>query len=86
MLTATSVNATVERFPIPSLPKCMGKTDYATIKEVHQLLTANVSLVESELGEGQNGYLGLIFPPEQYAHISGTAFIIPPKPGEWHIS
>ena len=52
------------------------------IKEIHQLLTVNAASVESELGGGQNGYLGIILPPKEYARISNTPFVCPPpKPG-----
>ena len=79
--TASAVDATVEGFPTPLLPKHPGKPDYAAIRETHQLLTANAASVECNLGGGHNGYLGLILPPEQYERLSGTAFILPPDPG-----
>ena len=50
------------------------------IKEIHQLLTVNAASVESELGGGQNGYLGIILPPKEYARISNTPFVCPPPP------
>ena len=58
--TASLFGATVEGFPTPSLPKNAGKTDYAEIKEVHQLLETNTALVKSNLSVGQNVYLGII--------------------------
>ena len=35
----------------------------------------NAALVEIDLGGGQNGYLGNILLPKQYARISDTAFV-----------
>ena len=58
----------------------IGKPDYAAIKETHQLLTAKAASVKCKLGGGQNSYLSLILPPEQYERVSGTAFILPPNP------
>ena len=81
MSTASLVNATEEGLPTPSLPKHTVKPDYAAIKEIHQLLMSNVASVESNLGRGQNGYLRLILPPEQYSCISDTAFVRPSDPG-----
>ena len=81
MYTNSSVGSTVEGFHTPSLSKHAGKPDYATIKEIHQLLTANLASVESNLGEGQNGYLRLTLPPKQYYRISGTDFVRPTNPG-----
>ena len=82
MLTASAVDATVEGFPTPSLPMHIGKPDYAAIKETHQLLTAKSASVKCKLGGGQNSYLSLILPPEQYAQVSVTAFVLPPDPGQ----
>ena len=70
MLTAAAFDATVEGLPTPSLHKHAGKPDYSAIKETHQFLTANAAFVECDLGGGQNGYLGLILPPKQYARVS----------------
>ena len=81
MLTASAVDATVEGFPTPSLPKHPGKPEYAAIKDTHQLLTANTASVECDLRGGQNSYLGLILPPEQYEQVSGSAFVLPPDSG-----
>ena len=80
MSTATSVDATVEGFPTPSLPKHAVNTDYAAIKEVHKILTVNAASVESDLGGCQNGYLRIILPTNKYYRVSGTAFIRPPNP------
>ena len=81
MPTSASVDATVEGLPTPSLSKHSGNPDYAAIKEAHQLLTVNTVSIEYDLGGGQNGYIGLILPPEQYSRVSGTAFVLPTDPG-----
>ena len=81
MPTAAAVDATVEVFPTPSLPKHSDNQEYAAIKDTYQLLTANAASVKCDLGRGQKVYLSLILPPEQYARVSGTAFILPPNPG-----
>ena len=81
MPNESAVDAIVEGFPTPSLPKHSYKTDYSAIKDTHQLLTANVVSIECNLSRGRNGYIGLILPPKQYACISVTAFVLPPYPG-----
>ena len=77
MSTASLVYFTVDGFPTTLLPKNVGKTNYATIKMCHQLLTVNVVSVKSNLDGGQNGYLGILCPPKQYALIAGTPSILP---------
>ena len=81
MSTATLFDVTMEGFPTLSLPKHVGNPDYAAIKEIHQLLTANPASVEGNLGGGQNDYLGLILLPEQYARVYCTASVRLPDPG-----
>ena len=41
----------------------------------------NMASIKCNLSRGQNSYLGLILPPEQYACLSGTAFVLPPNSG-----
>ena len=65
--TATFIDATIEVFLTPSPPKHAGNPNNAQNKEGHQLLMENVALVEIYLGGGNNGYLGLVFPPDKYA-------------------
>ena len=55
MPNATAVDAIVEGFSAPSLHKHYGKPYYATIKETHQLPTANAASIECNLNGGQNG-------------------------------
>ena len=45
-------------------------------------MRANVSSVESELGGGDHGYLGLVLTDEEYAKIVATPFVPPHYPGE----
>ena len=71
----------MEGLPTPSPPKHYNNLYCVIIKETHQLLTVNTTSIKCDLDRGQNGYLGLILLPEQYAHVSGTAFVLPPDPG-----
>ena len=48
---------------------------------MQQLLTENTLSVESALSSGQNGYLRLVFPPDQYDRIVATLFVRLPDPG-----
>ena len=75
MFNASLVDAIVEEFSIPSLPTHLGKTNYAAIKEAHQLLTENAALDERAIRRGQNGYLGLVLPPKQYYCIAATPLV-----------
>ena len=75
------VYAILKGLPTPSLSKHLGKPDYASIKDTHQLMMSNAELLESALGRGKNGYLVLGVPPVQYTQLTIVAFEHPPKPG-----
>ena len=78
MSTSISVNAIIDGFPTPYLLKRPGELDYTEIKDIHRLLTVNVTSANSSLGGGQNRYLGLFLLPTQYALIGATLFFRPP--------
>ena len=70
-----SVDTIVEGIPPPYIPKRTGKPNYTVIKETHQILKSNVAMIESDLGEVQNGYLRLVILPEKYDRISIAPFV-----------
>ena len=80
MPTATAVNTIMEGLPTPSLLNNMGKLYYAAIKYTHQLLMANAASIECDLSGGQNGYFGLILPPEKYDRVFGNCLRLPVQP------
>ena len=51
-----------------------------TLKRLKQELRANASGVESDLGGGDYGYLGLVLTDQEYALVSPTAFVAPNYP------
>ena len=65
--------------PDPCLSNHSGNTNYASINEVHGLLTENAASAKSAFGGRKNGYLGLVLPPKQYSHISATPLVYPPN-------
>jgi phage gp36-like protein len=68
--------ATVEdllaRFPHPILPTVQGEPDYQTIHAIRKLLQANVRAIDTHLGVGALGNLGLIVSDAAYAIIAPT--------------
>ena len=45
--------------PFKKITKFEGVIDYKIIREIHRKTQANASTIQSELGGGQNGILGL---------------------------
>ena len=60
-----------------------GEPTYKSLKRLKTELRANASSVETDLGEGDHGYLGLVLSDEEYALITPTPtqFRAPNFPG-----
>jgi hypothetical protein len=68
--------ATVEDFmaifPHPVLPTVQGEPDYQTIHATRKFLQANSLAIDTHLGGGTLGHLGLIISDASYAMIAST--------------
>jgi hypothetical protein len=68
--------ATVENimssFPHPLLPTVQGEPDYQTIHATRKFLQANSRAIDTHLGSGILGYMGLIISDASYAMIAPT--------------
>jgi hypothetical protein len=68
--------ATVEdvmaSFPHPVLPTVQGEPDYQTIHATRKFLQANSRAIDTHLGGGTLGHLGLIISDDSYAIIAPT--------------
>jgi hypothetical protein len=60
------------RFPHPVLPKVQGDPDYQTIHATRKFLQTNSRAIDTHLGGGTLGHLGLIISDASYAMISPT--------------
>ena len=58
----------------------IGAPSHKTLKRLKQELRANASSVESDLGSGDHGFLGLVLDDTEYAKVSLTAFDAPEYP------
>lgn len=81
MKSTPEVADLIKGFPYPELTKICGKPAKDKIIILEKELIANASLVETRLGGGQNGHLGLMMSAEAYANRSDTPFEIPNHPG-----
>jgi hypothetical protein len=59
----------MESFPYPVLPKVQGEPHYQTIHATRKSLQANSRAIDTHLGEGTSGHLGLIISDASYARI-----------------
>jgi hypothetical protein len=59
-------------FPRPLLPTVQGEPDYQTIHATRKFLQANSRAIDTHLGGGTLGHLGLIILDDSYAMIAPT--------------
>jgi hypothetical protein len=73
--------ATVEdvmaSFPHPVLPTVQGEPDYQTIHATRKFLQANSRAIDTHVGGGTLGHLGLIISDTSYAMIAPTTYAAP---------
>ena len=62
------------KLPFKKIKKCEGVIDYKIIRETHRKIQANMSTIQSELGRGQHGILGLEIQPATYQTVIGHDF------------
>jgi hypothetical protein len=73
-------------FPNPVLPAVQGELDYETIHVTRKFLQANSRAIDTHLGGGTLGHLGLIISDASYAQIDPTTneektlWVTPPAP------
>ena len=67
-------------FQYPTPTKITGEPTYQSLKTLHSELKANASSIESNLGGGDHGYLGLVLLDANYALVTPTAFVAPTFP------
>ena len=73
-MTTGAVDYAASYFKFKTPTPIIGTPTHKTLKRLKQELRANASSVESDLGGGDHGYLGLVLDDPEYATISTTAF------------
>jgi hypothetical protein len=83
----STVEAVMARFTHPILPTVQGEPDYQTIHATRKFLQANSRAIDTHLGGGTLGHLGLIISDAAYAMIAPktneepTLWVTPNAPG-----
>ena len=70
MTSTSSVNYKDSHFECPVLTMIHREPIYETLHHLKNELKENASSVPTNLGGGNNGYLGMVFTPEDYHRIS----------------
>ena len=66
-------------FPYPTPTKIEGEPTYKSLHTLQKELRANASSIDSDLGGGDHGYLGLVLNDPNYAAIPGTLPFVAPN-------
>ena len=81
-MTTSRIDYATTYFPYSSPTPIQGEPTYKAIKRLKNELRANASSVDSDLGGGDHGYLGLILTNEECIRVCpGTPFVAPAYPG-----
>ena len=67
-------------FEYTVLTKIHDVPTYSSLKMIKDEIKANASSVQSDLGGGRHGYLGLVLTPAEYAAVSNIPFVRPINP------
>jgi hypothetical protein len=84
----STVEDVMASFPHPVLPTFQGEPDYQTIHATRKFLQANSRAIDTHLGGGTLGHLGLIISDASYAMIAPEEngepifWITPHAPGQ----
>jgi hypothetical protein len=65
-----TVEDNIASFPHPILPTVQGEPDYQTINAIRKLLQANSRAIDTHLGGGTFGNLGLIVSDASFAMVA----------------
>ena len=79
-MTSGAVDYAASYFKFKTPTPIIGTPTHKTLKRLKQELRANASSVESNLGGGDHGHLGLVLDDQEYATISTTQFVAPTYP------
>jgi hypothetical protein len=66
----STVEDVMASFPHPILPTVEGEPDYQTIRATRKFLQSNSRAIDTHLGGGTLGHLGLIISDASYAMIA----------------
>jgi hypothetical protein len=74
-MTSVQIDSIKDLFPITMLDKIIGEPDFESISKLNLQLNANAASIETTIGTGENGYLALKIPTNDFKALNnGTAW------------
>ena len=68
-------------FPTPTLPRIVGQPNFEKLRALKKALKANAASVQSDLGGGLYGHLGLVLDDATYYRLTNSHYVTPVHPG-----
>ena len=84
-MTPGAVDYAASYFRYKTPTPIQGTPTYKALKRLKAELRANASSVESNLGGGDHGYLGLVLSDAEYATVDAIPFAAPAYPNDLNI-
>jgi hypothetical protein len=72
-----TIKDVISSFPHPILPKVQGDPDYQKNHAIRKFLQANARAIDTHLGGGALGHLGLIVSDASYAMVAPATEAVP---------
>ena len=79
MTPANAIDYAATYFKYKTPTPIRGEPTHRALKRLKTELQANASSIESQLGGGDHGYLGLVLTDAEYASVPGTIPFVPPQ-------
>ena len=76
----TTVKTILEGFTFLSITRQPGLLTYSVINDAHQMFKSNATFIQSKLGGGDHGLLGLVLQAATYQTLTSVAFAAPVNP------
>ena len=69
-----------DNYPFLDFTKIIGRPIFSSINQMLEEMCENAAMIETTLGRGAHGLIGLFLPDAVYATHLAVPFIIPPRP------
>ena len=81
MKNGLTVDEILDQFSKKELTKIVGEPTLDSIQKLEEEVQENASMVNTSLGGGNHGHLGMVMAAPEYLTLEGTPFAVPQNPG-----
>ena len=81
MKNGLTVDEILDQFSKKELTKIVGEPTLDSIQKLEEEVQENASMVDTSLGGGNHGHLGMVMAAPEYLTLARTPFAVPQNPG-----